>query len=210
MSARRRLAAVVAGVVLLVVVLTGLAVLTVSVLPAALALGAAVFALVAGAGSRVLRVPGRRRAAPVPPEAHPDDDASSDADTFPRWTTRWELGVPVDAVPLVRDRLTALLQDWGLAGEAAEPTLLVVTELVSNAAEHGSGPAWLGIERRGGSVHVAVHDGAAQPPRRLPADPTRLRGRGLSLVDAVSSRWGWTDDPPGKVVWAEVPTAWPP
>ena len=58
-------------------------------------------------------------------------------------------------------------------------------------------------------MHVAVRDGDAGRPRALPRDPVRLRGRGLQLVEAVSSRWGWTDDPPGKVVWADVPTAWP-
>ena len=206
MSARRRLGAVAVGLVLLVVALVGLAVVTVAVLPAALALGAAAIALVAGVGSRAWHPSGRRRSAAGPPPARPDvDDASSR-----RWTTRWELGVPEDAVPLVRDRVSALLHEWGLTGEAAQPTLLVVTELLSNAAEHGSGPAWLGVEPRGGSVRVEVHDAAPQPPRRLPHDPVRLRGRGLSLVDAVSSRWGVIDDPPGKLVWAEVPTAWPP
>lgn len=207
MSARRRLAAVAAGLVLVVVVLGVLAVVTVAVLPAALALGAAVLALVAGAGSRAWHTPGRRRAATAP---RPPSGARPDVADARRWTTRWELGVPVDAVPLVRDRAVGLLHEWGLTGEAAEPTLLVVTELVSNAAEHGCGPAWLGIEPRGGAVRVEVHDGAPEPPLRLPHDPARPRGRGLSLVDAVSSRWGVTDDPPGKVVWAEVPTAWPP
>ena len=205
MSARRRLAVVAAGLVLVVVVLAGLAVVTVAVLPAALALGAAVVALVAGAGTRAWHTP-RRRATPT---SGPDGDGSEVTDAR-RWTTRWELGVPVDAVPVVRDRATVLLREWGLTGEAAEPTLLVVTELVSNAAEHGSGPAWLGIEPRGETVRVEVCDGAPEPPLRLPHDPARPRGRGLSLVEAVSSRWGVTDDPPGKVVWAEVPTTWPP
>ena len=190
---------IVAGLVLLVVVVGALTAVTVTVLPAALALGAVVLALVAGRGLRARHDPGRERTGPV--DAGPG--------SVPRWTTRWEHGVPVEALPLVRDRLTAVLGEWGLIGEPIEPALLVVTELVSNAAEHGRGPAWLEVELRSGSVHVAVRDGDAGRPRALPRDPVRLRGRGLQLVEAVSSRWGWTDDPPGKVVWADVPTAWP-
>jgi hypothetical protein len=58
-------------------------------------------------------------------------------------------------------------------------------------------------------VRVEVRDAAAGPPRLQPHDPLRIRGRGLQLVDALATRWGWTGDPPGKVVWAEVPTSWP-
>ena len=206
----RRLGALTAVVALLVVVVIGLAVVTVSVLPAALALGVAVFALVAGLGSRVRRRPGRR---PTPARSAVPADRERSSGTelgSPlRWTTRWEFGVPVDEVPQIRDRLAALLGEWGLTGEEVEPTLLVVTELVSNAAEHGRGPVLLGLELHDGSVHVEVHDGATESPRLLRHDPLRLRGRGLSLVEALSLQWGWTEDPPGKVVWADVPTAWP-
>lgn len=202
MSSSRRGGVVVMVVVVVGVVIAVLAVVAVTLLPVALVLGAGVLALVAGVGSRVRR-PGRRRA---PSAGVPAGDGGG---PDRRWTMRWELGVPVDAVPLVRERLAPHLREWGLTGEAAEPTLLVVTELVSNAAEHGRGPVRLEVERHGAAVHVAVHDGDPEPPRCPPADPARLRGRGLLLVEAVSSRWGWTEDAVGKAVWADVPTAWP-
>jgi hypothetical protein len=36
-----------------------------------------------------------------------------------------------------------------------------------------------------------------------------LRGHGLEIVEALALRQGWTPDPPGKMVWADVPMHWP-
>jgi hypothetical protein len=58
-------------------------------------------------------------------------------------------------------------------------------------------------------VQVEVRDATPDARRLQPPDPARARGRGVHLVEALSSRWGWTADPPGKVVWADVPTEWP-
>ena len=98
---------------------------------------------------------------------------------------------------------------WDVTGEAVEPTLLVVTELLSNAIDHGRDPVWLSIEMRDESVYVEVRDDAPEPPQLQPLKPLRVRGRGLEMIEAVSSGWGWTADPPGKIVWADVPTNWP-
>jgi anti-sigma regulatory factor (Ser/Thr protein kinase) len=126
-----------------------------------------------------------------------------------RWATRWESTPPPDAVPSSRERVTVVLAEWGLAGEAVEPTLLVVTELLSNAIDHARGPVELAVEYPGEWVHVEVHDGAPDAPHRQPHDMLRTRGRGLQMVEALSVRWGWTPTPPGKVVWADVATEWP-
>ena len=77
------------------------------------------------------------------------------------------------ALPDTRERVAVVLAEWGLTGEAVEPTLLVVTELLSNAAEHGHGPGWLAIELADGSVHVEVRDDA--PSRRTYDDLTPCR-----------------------------------
>jgi anti-sigma regulatory factor (Ser/Thr protein kinase) len=112
-------------------------------------------------------------------------------------------------VPFARDQLTQVLAEWGLTGEAAEPTQLVVTELISNAIDHASAPIKLTVSFPGDSVRVEVHDSAAEPPRQQSLDPRRLRGRGLHMIDAVSSQWGWTPDAAGKTVWADVSIGWP-
>lgn len=126
-----------------------------------------------------------------------------------RWASEWKSAPPTEAIPASRDRVAVVLAEWGLTGAAVEPTLLVVTELLSNAIEHGRGPVSLSIELGDALVHVEVRDAAPEHPRRRPPDPRRPRGRGLQLVEGVSAQWGWTNDSAGKVVWADVPTEWP-
>ena len=207
----RRLLLLAAVVVLLGAVLTGLVVMTIAALPVALAIGLSLIAVVAGLGTHLLRSPrGRTRASPVPPGAQGDTEMSVPA-VSPRlrWATQWEGVPPARAVPSTRHRVNAVLAEWDVTGEAVEPTLLVVTELLSNAIDHGRDPVWLSIELRDESVYVEVRDDAPEPPQLQPLEPLRVRGRGLQMIEAVSSGWGWTADPPGKIVWADVPTNWP-
>jgi anti-sigma regulatory factor (Ser/Thr protein kinase) len=192
MRAGRRSLGLAATIVLLgVVVVVGLAVITVVAFPVALVIELGVLALVAGVASRATTRRRRRRA----------------RDSDPLWVTRWESEPPVEAVPLTRRQLSGVLGEWGLTGEAHEDVLLVVTELLSNAVDHGRGPVRLTVELRGGSVRVEVHDTAPSPPRPQPLDPYAVRGRGLQMVEALSSEWGWSDGPVGKIVWADVPAA---
>jgi hypothetical protein len=55
-------------------------------------------------------------------------------------------------------------------------------------------------------VLAAVADASQRGPARLGLDPGTEGGRGLALVEAFSSRWGWhatTTAGLVKVVWAE-------
>jgi hypothetical protein len=54
------------------------------------------------------------------------------------------------------------------------------------------------------------HDGsrslhAPRSPSIRTAHDARLTGRGMNLVDALSTQWGVEPDPPGKKVWFELP-----
>lgn len=88
----------------------------------------------------------------------------------------------------------------------------MVTELVANAVAASAGLrsaaaavlVWLGSD--GHCVLVAVADANPRPPVRLNPEPDAEGGRGLALVEAFSSRWGWhLASTAGlvKVVWAE-------
>ena len=218
MSPRRLL---VVSTLVLVVALAGLAVLVTTALPIALVLGAALLALVAGSGTRLLRRPGRRRDHRVPDRVdvtHDEPDATirggepgtaGGAAPQLRWSTRWEGDPPVQAVPHAREQVRVVLAEWGLTGEPGEPTLLVVTELLSNAIDHAHGPVRLSVELSAETVHVEGRDATPHPPQLQPPDPLRARGRGVQFVEALSTRWGSTSSPPGKIVWADVPTEWP-
>ena len=210
---QRLLVLALATVLVVGLAVASMAVVAVAVLPVALVVVFAGLALVAGLGTR--RGPAARRRArdpsAVPRTAgHVDAVVEPDADTAGRrWVTQWESGPPASALSFVRGRLAVLMAEWGLVDEAGEPTLLVVTELVSNAVDHARAPVRLVVEFLGGSVRVEVYDASSEPPRLQPHDPLRTRGRGLQMVEMLSTTWGWTDTSTGKVVWAEVLIEWP-
>jgi hypothetical protein len=79
----------------------------------------------------------------------------------------------------------------------------VLTELVNNVVVHARTPMTVLLARHGETMSVAVRDHSTTVPRYIgmPA-PTASGGRGLLLIDSVSSRWGNLRLGDGKVVWA--------
>lgn len=91
----------------------------------------------------------------------------------------------------------------------ADDAALVVSELVANALAHSrdTGPdIELELRARQGVLHIEVQDHEPRPPvLQEPALDSEV-GRGLLIVDAVSSHWGWaTVDGVRKRVWCDVP-----
>ncbi|HWC78638.1 MAG TPA: ATP-binding protein [Pseudonocardiaceae bacterium] len=85
--------------------------------------------------------------------------------------------------------------------------LLVVSELVDNAREHGAAPVGARIWRvaAGRRLRVEVRDASTELPEPHNPRPTDVRGRGLLLVEALASYWGVLSGGRGKIVWAEIP-----
>lgn len=83
---------------------------------------------------------------------------------------------------------------------------LVVTELATNAFEHARAPWCAKVSLPPGAVRIEVDDAA---PDALPRPGTStlgaLRGRGMLMVQAISSEWGVLRRPGGKTVWAQLP-----
>lgn len=122
------------------------------------------------------------------------------------------LGGGPSQVSRSRQKAGRTLADWGLS-ELAELAELVVSELVTNAQQHGTGPVHLRLGLEDGVLRVEVHDcGPGRPVRRWPSASDE-RGRGLGLLDALLSLHGGArgvaDDlaGPGKTVYVELPTA---
>jgi anti-sigma regulatory factor (Ser/Thr protein kinase) len=96
---------------------------------------------------------------------------------------------------------------------ARETVMTCVSELATNAIEHtASGRGGIFTVEVGrphdGVAFVAVTDaGSPGPPAVRSADDFAEDGRGLALVAACSSRWGYRDAAHGRTVWAEV--TWP-
>lgn len=84
--------------------------------------------------------------------------------------------------------------------------MLLVSELVTNALRHGRPPMELRVRPlRAGGMRVEVLDAAGgELPIQTQARPDAVTGRGVGIVDALSSRWGSEPLAVGKLVWAEI------
>jgi hypothetical protein len=206
MTARRRVSLIVT-VVLAVGLVLALVAAAFAAVPVAIALATAVFALVVGLrarGSVWARRWWPRPARPVvwgtaePPQI----------DDGPAWTTTWDAPPPPRDLPATRAKATTVLGEWGVHGEAAEPILLVLTELLTNAVEHAGPPLRVTLRLAREFVRVEVRDAAPEPPRFHPQE-AEGRGHGVQLVAALALRHGWTPRSSGKTVWADVSAGWP-
>jgi anti-sigma regulatory factor (Ser/Thr protein kinase) len=89
----------------------------------------------------------------------------------------------------------------GIDQYTRERLALLVSELVSNAVQHASGPIELSVTR-GEPLRVEVADGG---PGFDPARITRRRdgGYGLVILEQLAARWGVVPGPPSRV-WFEL------
>ncbi|MFD9605845.1 SpoIIE family protein phosphatase [Streptomyces sp. NPDC059970] len=113
----------------------------------------------------------------------------------------WEVPADPAAVAGVRARTARLLRSWGLE-ELQMTTELIVSELVTNALRHATGPIRLRLLRQ--SVLICeVSDASSTSPRLRHARTTDEGGRGLFLVAQLTRRWGTRYTPEGKIIWTE-------
>ncbi|MDC2951510.1 ATP-binding protein, partial [Streptomyces heilongjiangensis] len=90
--------------------------------------------------------------------------------------------------------------------DEADAVLLAVSELVTNALVHTDGRVRLDLTLLHDRLRVAVADNSP----RTPIKPANIGwqatgGRGVLLVEAMSSAWGTVPASGGKQVWAEIP-----
>ena len=194
----------------LIVVVLALLLMALAVVPAVMTVGSLALALGVGYHYLAPAPHGRaqdRRRRPLPRwTVTPATPRELDG---PRWTQAWPTVPSPGEIPAVRERVAAVLDEWEVCGEAAEPVLLVVTELLTNALEHADAPIQITLGLGPAFVRVQVRDAATEPPQPRRHGPASVRGRGLQIVAALALRHGWTPDPHGKTVWADVPTRWP-
>ena len=102
---------------------------------------------------------------------------------------------------------TALGGFNGSLSELRQPVRLLVSELVTNAVQHGGTGAeravQVRLEARRDRVRVEVRDqGPGFEPPGEHGDPL-ADGFGLALVDELADRWG-VERGPGANVWFEI------
>ncbi|ARP73604.1 ATP-binding protein [Streptomyces pluripotens] len=99
--------------------------------------------------------------------------------------------------------LDQLRTEWCATGIRVDgELLLVVSELITNADQHSSGPYILELEGTGSYVCVSVYDSSSALPSRYPKDPRRVGRHGLEIVHALASEVTVERVPVGKRVQA--------
>ena len=144
-----------------------------------------------------------------------------------------ELDVAPTAVRSARHWTASLLAQANppVDQDIVDSVVLLVSEMVTNAIRavseasdiqngfpSGTLPiraldkprVWLSIIGASDLVRIEVHDSACVPvpvtARSDHADPEDESGRGLDVIAALATEWGWRPDPLGKVVWCELAT----
>ena len=95
----------------------------------------------------------------------------------------------------------------GGSGVDCDTVALLVSEVATNALVHGTGRVRVRVRPTRRGVRVEVHDEDVTLPARRQATPMDEGGRGIALVDALSSGWGAERTHDGKTVWFEVAAA---
>lgn len=137
---------------------------------------------------------------------------------------RFDLASTRRAVGEGRSKAATVFDEWELPENIAADAVLVISELLSNAVQHGTLPReesdgdtaqcslLLFLTARG--LTVSVYDFDPKPPVVRAPTEEDTRGRGLLLVSELSTTWGYTplSPDPGKLVWARlvVPPTWCP
>jgi anti-sigma regulatory factor (Ser/Thr protein kinase) len=115
-------------------------------------------------------------------------------------TLPMDLGAPSRARQFIEE-VTCRSHGTNVLDEAK----LLVSELVTNAVEHGAPPITVRIEcdERDG-LKVSVSDHSISPVAPRDANPLDENGRGLTLVELISNAWGVEPSENGKEIWFSI------
>lgn len=109
-----------------------------------------------------------------------------------------------EAPARARRFLAGRFAEWGIADD--HDGRLIVSELVTNAQEHGKGPIVLRVyqDEYDGLPVIEVSDGGEGQPVIRPENYAATSGRGLLLVACLAHDWGVRPlNEGGKVAWAK-------
>jgi hypothetical protein len=96
--------------------------------------------------------------------------------------------------------MSRTLTDWQL-GDYESVAVLLVSELVANAAVHARTAMAVEMSETGDGLRIAVSDYSPRAPARRRYGLDASTGRGLALVEQLSAGWGVDPLQDGKSVW---------
>lgn len=114
---------------------------------------------------------------------------------------------PHPTTPRAARRFLADVIRAEVAPEVWEAAVLLTSELVTNAVVHAGTDVHLRIEMDRRQVRIEVGDGSSHLPRGRVARAHARGGRGLQMVERLSSSWGVDIATVGKTVWCLLPTS---
>jgi anti-sigma regulatory factor (Ser/Thr protein kinase) len=123
--------------------------------------------------------------------------------------TALELAALPTAVPCARLHARAVLLEWQL-GHVADDAEILVSELVTNAVKASRSPRGAGLvvlRLLAGYERLLIEAWDENPADPVPcqADYESEGGRGFTVIEAISHRWGYRRDSASlKVVWCEL------
>ena len=102
--------------------------------------------------------------------------------------------------------LRTTLAGWSMGDDTIETAELCVSELVTNAVIHTGTAAELSARLDEDVLTVSVRDSGSEGTisRGALDDPLTISGRGLALVDALSTAWSAERSADGTTVWFEL------
>lgn len=114
-------------------------------------------------------------------------------------------GVPGSAA-VARSLVRRTLAEWDLR-PLTDTAVLLVSELATNAFLHAGTDLEVRVERTRSGVRVSVLDDSPRVAARRRHGPQTATGRGLGMVEALSTAWGsfGPADRWAKAVWFELP-----
>lgn len=107
---------------------------------------------------------------------------------------------------LARDFLRGILRDRGIAPTIIEDAALLTTEVVTNAVIHARTDITLEVEMAE-DLWISVSDSSHSPLALHYPDETETTGRGVFLLDRLSSQWEVLSDEGGKTVRFKLPAS---
>ncbi|MFI1306220.1 SpoIIE family protein phosphatase [Streptomyces sioyaensis] len=119
----------------------------------------------------------------------------------PYQVATWDLPTDPAVVGTARALAEQQLALWDLTGTAFT-TVLVISELITNAIRHARGPVRLRLIRDR-TLTCEVSDGSSSAPHLRHARTVDEGGRGLFIVAQLTQRWGVRYGNDGKTIWAE-------
>jgi anti-anti-sigma regulatory factor len=120
----------------------------------------------------------------------------------PRWIRHRLAPTPANA-STARRLLGDACLTWNL-GHLRDDAQLIAAELAANAINHAATTFEVTAGYARCYLRIGVRDGSPALPQRVETPSTS--GRGIRIVEALSTHWGATSIPGGKIVWALIRT----